>query len=813
MKIGVAWYKSIRFKLMIPIALAFIILSFIITSLITRESVRLSEQILTELKQEITLRVGNSLNDKLEQAIKLNESHMNALNNQILSIEDESNRERYFSAMLKPFDDFAMTFIGLPDGSFYGARRLKEGTLQIVRNDITTSGHSEYYDIDASGNSTALAQVFENFDARTRPWYQTALETKAITFSPMYSHFVFKVPTITASIPYYEQGDLVGIFGVDLLMTWLAETLDDISVGENGTVFIVNSEDQLVATSTHEDIFRIVEGQAINISALDSGSEVIREAIKSIQNNDHLTDMDLEGHSYLVGREEINAYGLNWKVYTIIDKDDYASSLGSTISRINVIVVIASVVFLIFIAYSNYKFAEPIITLSTQAKMLTSGSFEPVKSFNHSPEMTQLINGFNEMGHKIQSYVGDLEREVQNQTKRYEKAANDAQAANVAKSRFLATMSHELRTPLSGILGMVELLKTTALDEEQTDYVNLAEHTSQTLLQLINGVLDYSKIEAQQVEIEKLPFKKTHLKQDIEDLERLYIRSKNLAFVYTLDEEIPDLLIGDRFRIRQILTNLIGNAVKFTEKGQISVSVVLENMDADNNEVCIRLSVTDTGIGVPMAQQANLFKPFNQADTSTTRKYGGTGLGLAISKNLVELMQGEITLTSEENVGSTFTFTCVLGYLDKNSEHTDVDEVMDLASDVQSDWIQEIMRKPLRILLAEDSKINYTYIERIVKKSNWQLIHALNGEEAVALYIQNKNQIDVILMDVEMPIMDGYEATEKIRSIENDEHIPATRIIAISANILVGEREKCLESGMDAYLSKPFRIEQLLRLL
>ena len=810
MKIRVAWYKSIRFKLMIPIALAFLCLSLLSSFLITRESVQTSEQILTTLKQEITLRVGNTLNDKLEQAIKLNASHMNAINNKILDLEDASNRERYFSAILNPYNDVAMTYVGLPEGAFYGARRLQDNTIQIVRNNSSTLGHSEYYDIDANGNSTNLAQTFENFDARTRPWYQTALENNDISFSQLYSHFVFKVPTITASVPYYEADKLVGVFGVDFLMTWLADTLSEISVGENGTVFIVNSSNQLVATSTKEDIFRIEDGKALNISALDSDSTLIREATKMTQSNTLLSEMKINNKAYLVGIDLLNAYGLNWKVYTIIDKADYMSNLSAAITRMNLIVLFASLVFLLFIAYSNHKFAEPIIALSAQAKMLSTGSFDSVKQFKHSPEMTQLINGFNEMGHKIQSYVGDLQREVQNQTQKYEAAADEAQAANVAKSRFLATMSHELRTPLSGILGMVELLKTTRLDEEQADYVNLAEHTSHTLLQLINGVLDYSKIEAQQVDIERLPFERAHLNQDIEDLARLYIRNKKLAFEYNVDEAIPLKLTGDRFRIRQILTNLVGNAVKFTEQGKISVWVDLEQIYENSGEVCIRFSVVDTGIGVPLDRQSVLFKPFSQADASTTKKYGGTGLGLAICKNLVELMQGEITLKSESGIGSTFTFTCVLGVQALNT-HYETDATS--AGDAELNWIQKTMHKPLVILLAEDSKVNYDYIERIAKKSNWQLIHALNGKETVDLFIQNQDRIDVILMDVEMPIMDGYEATQMIRRIEKEANQIQTRIIALSANILAGEREKCIAAGMDDYLAKPFRIEQLLTLI
>lgn len=431
------------------------------------------------------------------------------------------------------------------------------------------------------------------------------------------------------------------------------------------------------------------------------------------------------------------------------------------------------------------KIVEPILKQKSAAEKVGQGDLTIRLPVSSRDEIGELAKQFNKMVSDLSAARDELIA-----------SREEAKTANRAKSEFLAVMSHEIRTPMNGIMGMTTLLLDTNLSPDQKEQVLSIRNSADALMNIINDILDLSKIEAGKLELEPIPFDLRKAVEEAVDLFQPLTQQKNLNLILDYSAETPNRLIGDVGRIRQVLVNLLSNATKFTHKGHIKINVEGKK---DNSIAQLKMSVEDTGIGIPEDQLDRIFEKFTQAETSTTRKYGGTGLGLSICRELARMMGGDILLTSSIGKGSTFRFTLNLP-IDQSPV-----EIKSKTSINPSEMLQKIS---IRVLLAEDNVVNQKVAVRMLEKFGCRVDVAANGKEALDLV--RKFPYDILFMDCQMPEMDGYETTAMIRQDDQCVHIP---IIAMTAHSMRGDREKCLRAGMDDYVSKPIKPEDLLTMI
>jgi len=489
---------------------------------------------------------------------------------------------------------------------------------------------------------------------------------------------------------------------------------------------------------------------------------------------------------------------LTWVVAVVLWEDLRRHTFDWTMG---VVLLVTVAIAALFIARTTTRLlARPLTLLEQGISSVRKGRLEPIQVSRTGDEIEYLGESFNRMiealaasQREIREHHDLLEDRIRQRTGELELAMHAALAGSQAKSEFLANMSHELRTPMNGMLGMLDVVLDSSLAAEQREHIETAQRCAYALLGLLNDILDLSKIEAGKMLLEHIPFDVRGILEDVVKSHAVKAAQKRVALRLESDPDAPTAVLGDPLRVRQIGSNLVSNAVKFTEQGWVRVDYGAKQRPDGRIEVS--LAVSNSGAGIPKAKQAEIFEKFTQADSSVSRKHGGTGLGLAITRRLVEMHEGSIRVDSEPGEGSTFTVTLLFDAAPA--------PVLEAARPLVH---ETATAAGARLLVVEDNLVNQKVVLAMLRKYKYSIDVAMDGQEALAKLEEAERPYDLVLMDVQMPVLDGLEATRVIRREPRFDRMP---IVAMTAHAMTGDRERCLQAGMNGYLSKPVQAQVL----
>ncbi len=615
-------------------------------------------------------------------------------------------------------------------------------------------------------------------DYHSQEWYTKGKASgPEIVWSGVYYDLVADVLMITATQPFYaDGGSFLGVATADMAMTDIKKIAADISVGETGRAFILGDKGEYI---TFFDDSKNID---LLISE-DEDPELVQLGEYILSHESGSTSVNWNGADCRVFFTTIAETG--WHLVMIIDTAEVGHSTNSIVLSLAHIPLVGLIVITFFISLTARYLRRVTSKVNHFADKAASGDLRERITITEHDEFGVMEDRLN----KMMDNMAEM-------TAQSNQAALLAQAANQAKTNFLSKMSHEMRTPMNAIIGMVQVAQQSDDEERRSDCLKKINVASKNLLALINDVLDMAKIEANKMNLESVGFSVRGVFDDIIDIFCMRINEKNLTFSADVEDSVPDIIWSDQFRYQQVVTNLLSNAVKFTPDGKkitINAKVVAET----ETTITLETTVTDTGIGIAPDAMRTLFTSFEQADSSISRRYGGTGLGLTISKNLVELMGGEISCSSEEHFGSAFTFTIVAEKSGEGEEKKRTKTPQDRIYDFTG----------IHLLLVEDIEINREIVAALLENTGIAIDYAVNGIQACKLFAIDPEKYDLIFMDIQMPLMDGLTATQKIRKTTEGKTVP---IIAMSANAFQEDVETSLQAGMNGHMAKPIDVNIML---